>query len=112
VKHGKIRRQYDTFCITSVDVAHNQSDALATSDRVMVANRAKIALVDGPAPLSRRPRTLPVAGFIGWPAIFDGRRDENRVVFSGSDVAAANFPTLDTTGASFAARPQTAVPLR
>jgi iron(III) transport system ATP-binding protein len=103
---SEIRRLHDAFKITTVYVTHDQSEAMVTSDRIVVMNRGRIEQVDDPVSLYRRPRTRFVAGFIGRTNLLDGKREGDRIVFSGFDVPAASVAAGDT---SFSVRPQTIV---
>jgi iron(III) transport system ATP-binding protein len=103
---SEIRRLHDAFQITTVYVTHDQSEAMVTSDRIVVMNRGRIEQVDDPVSLYRRPRTRFVAGFIGRTNLLDGRRDGSRIVFPGFDVPAGSIEAGDT---SFSVRPQTIV---
>ncbi len=106
---SEIRRLHDAFRITTVYVTHDQSEAMVTSDRIVVMNHGRIEQVDDPVSMYRRPRTRFVAGFIGRTNLLDGRRDGNRIVFEGFDVPAADAPAANMPGASFSVRPQTIV---
>jgi ABC-type Fe3+/spermidine/putrescine transport system ATPase subunit len=106
---SEIRRLHDAFRITTVYVTHDQSEAMVTSDRIVVMNHGRIEQVDDPVSLYRRPKTRFVAGFIGRTNLLDGKRDGNRIVFSGFDVPAVDAPVGDAPGASFSVRPQTIV---
>ena len=61
----EIRRLHDEFKITTVYVTHDQSEAMVTSDRIVVMNKGRIEQVDPPHILYGRPKTRFVAGFIG-----------------------------------------------
>jgi len=61
----EIRRLHDEFKITTVYVTHDQSEAMVTSDRIVVMNRGRIEQIDPPQMLYGRPRSRFVAGFIG-----------------------------------------------
>jgi iron(III) transport system ATP-binding protein len=61
----EIRRLHDEFKITTVYVTHDQSEAMVTSDRIVVMNKGRIEQVDPPQVLYGRPRSRFVAGFIG-----------------------------------------------
>ncbi|MDR3534600.1 MAG: ABC transporter ATP-binding protein [Rhodopila sp.] len=106
---SEIRRLHDAFRITTVYVTHDQSEAMVTSDRIVVMNRGRIEQVDDPVTMYRRPRSRFVAGFIGRTNLLDGKRDGNRIVFPGFDVPAGSAPGGDVPGASFSVRPQTIV---
>jgi ABC-type Fe3+/spermidine/putrescine transport system ATPase subunit len=106
---SEIRRLHDAFKITTVYVTHDQSEAMVTSDRIVVMNRGRIEQVDDPVSLYRRPRTRFVAGFIGRTNLLDGRRHAGRIVFPGFDVPADSAPEGAGGSASFSVRPQTIV---
>jgi iron(III) transport system ATP-binding protein len=61
----EIRRLHDEFKITTVHVTHDQSEAMVTSDRIVVMNEGRIEQIDEPYVLYERPRSRFVAGFVG-----------------------------------------------
>jgi iron(III) transport system ATP-binding protein len=61
----EIRRLHDEFKITTVYVTHDQSEAMVTSDRIVVMNKGRMEQVDAPHVLYAKPRSRFVAGFIG-----------------------------------------------
>jgi iron(III) transport system ATP-binding protein len=61
----EIRRLHDEFKITTVYVTHDQSEAMVTSDRIVVMNKGRIEQIDAPHVLYGKPRSRFVAGFIG-----------------------------------------------
>ena len=91
----EIRRLHDEFKITTVYVTHDQSEAMVTSDRIVVMNKGRIEQVDAPHVLYGRPRSRFVAGFIGRTNFLEGTR-------SGSDVRFDGFtaPTAAVEGAN------------
>lgn len=62
---GEIRNLQRDLGITSVYVTHDQSEALAISDHIVVMNNAVIAQRGSPEELYTRPENLFVADFIG-----------------------------------------------
>ncbi len=59
--------------ITTIFVTHDQEEALALSDRVVVMHAGRLVQVGTPAEIYERPRTSFVAGFIGVANFFEGR---------------------------------------
>ena len=59
---------------TMIYVTHDQSEALALSDRVAVLNGGKLEQVGAPEALYHRPATPFVAGFVGGANLLDGVR--------------------------------------
>jgi ABC-type Fe3+/spermidine/putrescine transport system ATPase subunit len=69
----EIRRLHDELGMTSVYVTHDQTEAMATADRIVVMNEGRIEQVDAPVEIYKRPRTRFVAAFIGRTNLIDGR---------------------------------------
>ena len=70
----EIRRLHDEFKITTVYVTHDQSEAMVTSDRIVVMNKGRIEQIDAPHVLYGRPKSRFVAGFIGRTNFVEGTR--------------------------------------
>ena len=68
----EIRRLHDEFKITTVYVTHDQSEAMVTSDRIVVMNKGRIEQIDAPHVLYARPKSRFVAGFIGRTNFLEG----------------------------------------
>ncbi|GGK51698.1 ABC transporter ATP-binding protein [Salinarimonas ramus] len=68
-----IRRVQRDFGLTAIYVTHDQSEALALSDRIFVMNAGRVEQADTPEALYYRPRTGFVADFIGGANILRGR---------------------------------------
>ena len=62
---GEIRNLQKDLDITSVYVTHDQSEALAISDQIVVMSNAVISQIGGPEELYTRPANPFVADFIG-----------------------------------------------
>jgi iron(III) transport system ATP-binding protein len=105
----EIRRLHDAFKITTVYVTHDQSEAMVTSDRIVVMNEGRVEQIDPPYLVYNRPRTRFVAGFIGRTNFIDARRRGDAVVFDGFSMPADAFAALridaDST-VTFSVRPQ------
>jgi ABC-type Fe3+/spermidine/putrescine transport system ATPase subunit len=68
--------------ITSLYVTHDQAEALAISDRIVVMNRGRIEQVGEPAEIYRAPSTSFVADFLGAANIVEGKALGNGLVDS------------------------------
>ncbi len=76
---AEIRELQQRLGITSVYVTHDQSEALALSDLIVVMNRGKVEQVGTPAELYHRPATRFVADFVGEANLLPGRYADGRV---------------------------------
>jgi iron(III) transport system ATP-binding protein len=102
----EIRRLHDEFRITTVYVTHDQSEAMVTSDRIVVMNAGRIEQVDDPVSLYTRPQTRFVAGFIGRTNFLDGAAAAGQIVFPGATVPASALGRAVPDGpVSFSVRP-------
>ncbi|PHM73297.1 ferric ABC transporter ATP-binding protein [Xenorhabdus kozodoii] len=66
----KIRELQQQFNITSLYVTHDQSEAFAVSDTVLVMNKGKIMQMGSPQTLYRQPASKFMANFMGDANIF------------------------------------------
>ena len=67
---SELKRLQRTLGITMLYVTHDQTEALALADRVVVMRAGRIEQVDDPETIYRRPRTSFVARFMGFENIF------------------------------------------
>jgi iron(III) transport system ATP-binding protein len=79
----EIRRLHDEFRFTTVYVTHDQSEAMATADRIAVMNAGRIEQVDAPHVIYTRPKTRFVAAFIGRTNLLEGRLANGEVGLDG-----------------------------
>jgi iron(III) transport system ATP-binding protein len=75
---GELRQLQRRLGITSLYVTHDQAEALALSDTVVVMNQGRVEQAGPPLELYRRPATRFVADFVGeanlLPAAYEGGR--------------------------------------
>jgi iron(III) transport system ATP-binding protein len=69
---GEIRAVQQALGITAVYVTHDQNEALAISDLIMLMDRGEIVETGVPQQIYRRPRAEFTANFIGVANAFDG----------------------------------------
>jgi iron(III) transport system ATP-binding protein len=83
----EIRRLHDAFGITTVYVTHDQSEAMATSDRIAVMSAGRIEQVAKPHELYMQPATRFVAGFIGRTNLIEAMVTTKEIGFAGISIA-------------------------
>lgn len=69
---AEIRRIQQDFGLTAIYVTHDQAEALALSDRILVMNSGRVEQADTPEDLYYAPKTEFVADFIGDANVFKG----------------------------------------
>jgi ABC-type Fe3+/spermidine/putrescine transport system ATPase subunit len=89
----ELRRIQQQLSMTFVYVTHNQTEAMAMSDRIGIMNAGRLEQVGAPADLYLRPETEFVASFVGQTNLLDGR-------IVASD---AGFVTIEAGGLSLVA---------
>ncbi|HEY3249266.1 MAG TPA: ABC transporter ATP-binding protein [bacterium] len=76
---AEIRDLQRRLGITTIYVTHDQSEALALSDVIVVMNQGHIEQIGSPSDLYRRPATRFVADFIGEANLLPGRYENGQV---------------------------------
>ncbi len=91
--------------ITVVYVTHDQGEAMAMSDRVVVMSMGVVQQIGAPHEIYTQPANKMVADFIGLVNFMDGEAKGDRVFLKGTNVSFAN--TSNVTGAAtIAVRPE------
>ena len=86
----KIRELQQSLGITSLYVTHDQTEAFAVSDEVIVMNKGKIMQKAPAKDLYQRPNSLFLANFMGESSIFPAKLQGNTVNIHGYDLALNN----------------------
>lgn len=79
----KIRELQQRLGITSLYVTHDQTEAFAVSDEVIVMNKGKIMQKAPAKELYQRPNSLFLANFMGESSIFNGELQQDNVIING-----------------------------
>ena len=79
----EIRRLHDRFKVTTVYVTHDQDEAMAIADRIVVMNHGRVEQIDTPWNIYNKPRTRFVAEFIGRTNFLEGESENGGVSFQG-----------------------------
>jgi putative spermidine/putrescine transport system ATP-binding protein len=67
----EIRRLHQTLHLTTVYVTHDQEEALALADRIVILNHGRVQQVGTPDELYNRPASAYVADFMGYRNLFE-----------------------------------------
>ena len=86
----KIRELQQRLGITSLYVTHDQTEAFAVSDEVIVMNKGKIMQKAPAKDLYQRPNSLFLANFMGESSIFPAKLQGNTVNIHGYELALNN----------------------
>lgn len=92
--------------ITVVYVTHDQSEAMAMSDRVVVMSMGYVQQIGAPHEIYTQPANKMVADFIGLVNFMDGEAKGDRVFPKGSNVSFPNTASVKGE-ATIAVRPET-----
>ena len=86
----KIRELQQSLGITSLYVTHDQTEAFAVSDEVIVMNKGKIMQKAPAKDLYQRPNSLFLANFMGESSIFPAKLQGNTVNIYGYELTLNN----------------------
>jgi sulfate transport system ATP-binding protein len=90
-----LRRLHDELPITSLFVTHDQEEAFAVADRVVVMNQGRVEQVGAPHEVFDRPANAFVMDFLGNVNVFEGRVQKGRLLLGNLDLAAHHDYTAD-----------------
>lgn len=101
---SELRRVQRQLGVTMIYVTHDQAEAMALSDRVVVMNAGRIEQVGTPEDVWRRPCSLFVADFMGFSnrlrGVVESVRDQQAVVAHGAGRLVAWSPAKLAEGRS------------
>lgn len=89
----EIRRLQQALGLTVAYVTHDQSEALAVSDQIIVMERGRVAQAGDPRTVYERPASEFVAGFLGEAAVYPAeRRTDGMLLLGGLELPPATEP--------------------
>ena len=92
--------------ITVIYVTHDQSEAMAMSDRVVVMSMGVVQQIGKPYDIYATPINKMVADFIGLVNFLKGELKDDRVFLKGTDISFASTPNLKADDITIAVRPE------
>jgi putative spermidine/putrescine transport system ATP-binding protein len=78
--------------ITAIYVTHDQAEAMALGDRIVVMEIAKVAQIGSPREIYFKPQNRFVADFIGTINLIKGRVQNGQIVFPAGKIPLQNAP--------------------
>lgn len=78
-----LRRLHDQIHLTSIFVTHDQEDAFAVADKVVVMRQGKIEQVGPPVEVFEHPANAFVMDFLGHVNVFKGHLRDGRTILTG-----------------------------
>jgi putative spermidine/putrescine transport system ATP-binding protein/spermidine/putrescine transport system ATP-binding protein len=91
----------DRIGVTSIFVTHDQSEALAMSDRIVVMSAGRVEQIGAPEEVYNTPASEFVAGFLGASNLLDARvtaRDAQRVLLETAEFGSTPVPLSHAAG--------------
>lgn len=103
----EVRKLQQSLGITTVFVTHDQREAMALADRIVILNDGKIEQAASPADIYRYPATRFVAEFIGSNNLLDVDITTESVQFNGYDLGSPEDVAANLQGKqTFTIRPE------
>ncbi|MEO6361944.1 MAG: putative 2-aminoethylphosphonate ABC transporter ATP-binding protein [Caldimonas sp.] len=103
---GEIRSLQRTLGVTTIMVTHDQEEALAVADRIVVMNQGVIEQVGTPLQIYRDPATPFVADFVGKINVLSGRLHPGRDLRIGTSRFACTHDTESERDVKVYLRPE------
>jgi sulfate transport system ATP-binding protein len=100
-----LRRLHDDLGVTSLFVTHDQEEAFEVADRVVVMGHGRIEQSGTPAEVFDHPANAFVMDFLGNVNVFHGRVENGRAVLGSVELAAPDYPELESRSAAVYVRP-------
>jgi len=101
-----IKRLQDELGITLIYVTHDQEEALALADRVVIMRDGEIIQIGSPWEIYKKPKTSFIAEFVGTSNFITGKKENGTVRFGRVGFAACNLDHLKGDTVHMAIRPE------
>jgi len=98
--------------ITAVYVTHDQSEAMALGDKIVVMEKGRIAMIGTPREVYFKPANRFVAEFIGTVNTLKAKIEDKKLIFPGGSIPIVDIPALEverTSGIEIYFRPEHAM---
>jgi len=101
-----IKRLQEELGITMIYVTHDQEEALALADRVVIMRDGKFIQIGSPWEIYKEPETSFIAEFVGTSNFMTGKRVNGRVRFGEEEFAVSRLTHISGETVHLAIRPE------
>lgn len=101
-----IKKLQEELGITMIYVTHDQEEALALADRVVIMREGEIRQIGTPWEIYKEPKTSFIAEFVGTSNFITGKKKNGKVQFGRLDLAVSSLDDTDSETVYLAIRPE------
>jgi putative 2-aminoethylphosphonate ABC transporter ATP-binding protein len=101
-----IKKLQEELGITMIYVTHDQEEALAMSDRVVIMRNGEIRQIGTPWEIYKEPKTSFIAEFVGTSNFITGKKKNGKVQFGRLVLEVLNLDNIDGETVYLAIRPE------
>jgi putative 2-aminoethylphosphonate ABC transporter ATP-binding protein len=101
-----IKKLQEELGITMIYVTHDQEEALALADRVVVMRDGEIRQIGTPWEIYKEPKTSFIAEFVGTSNFITGIKKDEHVQFGRLELTVSNLVDVDSETVHLAIRPE------
>jgi putative 2-aminoethylphosphonate ABC transporter ATP-binding protein len=101
-----IKKLQEELGITMIYVTHDQEEALALADRVVIMRNGEIRQIGSPWQIYKEPKTSFIAEFVGTSNFIPGKKKNGKVQFGRLELAVSNLDDIDSETVYLAIRPE------
>jgi len=101
-----IKKLQEELGVTMIYVTHDQEEALALADRVVIMREGEIRQIGTPWEIYKEPKTSFIAEFVGTSNFITGKKKNGKVQFGRLELAVSNLDDTDSQTVYLAIRPE------
>jgi putative 2-aminoethylphosphonate ABC transporter ATP-binding protein len=101
-----IKKLQEELGVTMIYVTHDQEEALALADRVIIMREGEIRQIGTPWEIYKEPKTSFIAEFVGTSNFITGEKINGKVQFGRLELAVSNLDDVDSETVYLAIRPE------
>jgi putative 2-aminoethylphosphonate ABC transporter ATP-binding protein len=101
-----IKKLQEELGITMIYVTHDQEEALAMADRVVIMRDGEIRQIGTPWEIYKEPKTSFIAEFVGISNFITAKKKNGNIQFGGLEMAVTNLDDIDSQTLYLAIRPE------